>query len=220
MQVKWRVTPSVVLGVIFGGAAILAYPGFVRWLTDTGGSGGRLVVTNAPSIVAEGAQSIVVRDARGRKAWEFSAKRITLSPDRLYYTVTEVQRGILYRNGKPFLKLKAHQVRLNQQTRDLEATGTVSASGPDGLTVRSERADWKHQVQRLTCPDDVHASIRGLKIDTRAAYYEAKTGKLHCPQTVMIKSERATLQGANAVADTKTRRVEFNQAVHLAITPR
>lgn len=210
----------MVLAVILGSLSLLVLPRLVRWLGDNGSVGRTAAAAHTPSVVAEGAQSIVVRDPNGGKAWEFSADRITISSDKLYCTATDVRRGVLYRKGRPFLKLQARQVRLNQQTRDLIATGTVSASGPDGFSVRTERADWQHQVERLTCPDALHATIRGLKIDTKNAFYDARAGQLHCPQVVQVTAERATMKGSNAVADPKTRQVKFNQGVQISVKPK
>lgn len=218
MKRNWRVVPSFAFALVLVALGVWKGPALRRWLSDND-TLSKAPATAQPSVVAEGAQRIVVRDTAGRKAWEFAARRIVVSPDKVYCTATDVSRAVVYRDGRPFLKLKAQQVRLNQQTRDLEATGTVDASGPDGLTVRTQHATWAHETQRLTCPGDVRATLRGMTITTKAALYDVRAGKLHCPQAIHVTAHHAHFEATNVVADTKTSKITFNQGVHLAIAP-
>lgn len=170
-----------------------------------------------PSLEAIGAQSIIVRE-NGRKVWEFSADRITISPDKRFATATNMKRGVLFRNGKPFLTVSAATVQLNQETHNWQATGKLQASGPDGFSIVTSRATWSHRRERLSCPDAVRAKLRGMEIETRGVFYEAKTGQLKCPASVEVRSAQATIQeGRDVVADARSRRVEFRSGVHITI---
>ncbi|MBV9866000.1 MAG: LPS export ABC transporter periplasmic protein LptC [Abitibacteriaceae bacterium] len=212
-----RVSPYFLGAAGFVALAIICWPRWVRWLTQDSDAM-TASLTNDPSLVGEGAQNIIMRDEKGQKTWEFSAKSISLSPDRQFYTATDVNHAILFRAGRPYLKLSARQVRLNQITQDLAAIGTVSATGPDGFSVRTEQASWQHQAERLDCPIKVHATLRGFTFDTPTLFYDMKKSQLHCPKQVEIQSARATMRGSNAVADAKTRQVAFQQGVQIDIT--
>ena len=159
-------------------------------------------------------------DEQGHKVWEFTAKKVTISADHQFCTATDVRNATLYRNGQPYLKLAAQQVRLNEITKDMEAMGTVRASGPDGFSVRTERANWTQVTQRLDCPGPVHATLQHVSFDTNTVFYDAKLRQLHCPQMVDVASVWGKLRGANIIADAKTpHRINFQQGAHIAILP-
>lgn len=214
-----RVSPYFLGAVGFVLLAVVSWPRWMRWLTQDSDAMTASLATNDPSLVGEGAQNITLRDEKGQKTWEFSAKSITLSPDRQFYTATDVNRATYFRAGHPYLKLSARQVRLNQITRDLNAKGNVSAVGPDGFSVHAERADWQHEAERLNCPVAVHATLRGVTFDTSTLFYDVKRSQLHCPQQVEVHSTGATMRGSNIVADAKTRQIKTQQEVQLSIKP-
>ncbi|HVF11322.1 MAG TPA: LPS export ABC transporter periplasmic protein LptC [Abditibacteriaceae bacterium] len=200
-------------------AGVLAAVVFLGWWLWPGDEGAhRSVAPDAPAIEVEGAQSIIVRE-QGRKVWEFAAERIVVSANRAYVTATNVRRGVFYRDGRPYLHLRARSVRLNQQTRDLVASGTVEASGPDGFSVRTERAAWQHRLRRLQCPVAVRATLRGLTFQTSGLAYDATRGQLSCPRPVQVNSQHAVLRGVGAVVDVKPQRVEFQDGVEIVIRP-
>jgi len=189
---------------------------FGLWLWSDDKDSDLVATHDAPAIEVEGAESIIVREA-GRKVWEFSADRIVSERD--YVTATNVRRAVYYRDEKPYLRLAARNVRLNQQTRDLVANGTVQASGPHGFTVRTERAVWKHRARLLQCPLAVRATLRGLTFHTTELSYDTKLGQLSCPRVVQVDSKHAQLRGDGAVVDVKRQRVEFPQGAEIVIRP-
>ncbi|MDF2441590.1 MAG: hypothetical protein JWN98_2574 [Abditibacteriota bacterium] len=200
------------------GLAVLPLTGLLlQWLRDEDAGVTVIDTSLRPSLEAFGAQSIIVRD-KGRKVWEFSADRITWSADHRFATATNLRRGVLFRDGKPFLTVSAARVVLNQESRNWEASGQLQASGPHGFSLSTQRATWSHQRERLSCPEAVQAKVRGMTIETRDIFYEAKTGQLKCPQPVQVRSAQAIIQGGrDVVADIRTRRVEFRSGVHITI---
>ena len=191
---------------------------FGWWLWSDEEDPDRTAAPDVPAFEVEGAQSIIVRE-QGRKVWEFSAERIVLSADKTYATATNVRRGVFYRDGKPYLHLRATSVRLNQQTRDLVASGAVHVSGADEFSVRTERAVWNHRLRRLQCPVAVRATLRGLTFQTSELSYDAKRGQITCPRPVQIDSKHARLRGSGAVADVRRQRVEFPEGAEIVIRP-
>jgi hypothetical protein len=192
-----------------------------RWLRDEDTPTSPASDPQSPAVEATGAQSIVMRED-GRKVWEFSAQRITISPDHRYATATGVQRGVMYRDNRPFIRMQATQVRMNQETRDWQAKGALKAQGPDGFSIQSPQAQWTHAKQQLQCPTNVQATLRGMKIATRQVVYDAGRSELRCPQPVEVTSPRATMKtqhGTQVVADIKRRRVEFQGGVEIVVRP-
>jgi len=185
------------------------------WQDDTISKRG--AVSDAPAVEVQGAKITIKEE--GRKVWEFEAERIVVSANRAYVTAFNVRRGVYFRNGQPYLHLQARLVRLNQTTRDLIATGTVRASGPEGFSVHTERASWKHRTRVLRCPLVVRATLRGLTFHTNDLSYDARVGRLNCPRAVQVNSQHAQLRGAGAVADVKPQRIEFQNGVEIVIRP-
>ena len=191
---------------------------FGWWLSSDEAGPGHNVAPEAPAVEVEGAQSIIVRE-QSRKVWEFSAERIILSADKIHATATNVRRGIFYRDGKPYLHLRATSVSLNQQTRDLVAHGAVHVSGADDFSVRTERAVWNHRLRRLQCPVAVRATLRGLTFQTSELSYDAQRGRLSCPRPVQVDSKHAQLRGSGVVADVQHQRVESGTGGEIVIRP-
>lgn len=206
---------SIRLVLVVASLPLLA--ALVRWLRDDEAN---VALTNEglrPALEAIGAQSIIVRD-NGRKVWEFSADRITWSADHRFATVTNLRRGVLFRDGKPFLQMSATSVILNQETRNWQATGHLQASGPHGFSISTNRATWSHVRERLSCPDAVSAKLRDMRIETRAVVYEAKSAQLKCSQPVKVRSAQVTILGRpDVIVDTRTRRVEFRSGVDITV---
>jgi LPS export ABC transporter protein LptC len=202
-------------------AVATAWPALARWLVDVEPQP-RMEEANSPSIIASGANSILVRE-NGRKLWEFSARRIEVSADHRFATATDVDRGVLFRNNKPFVRVQAQRIRVNQESKDWQAEGVLRAQGPDGLTIESKRALWKYQTGQLFCPQPVQATFRGARLTTHGVVYDAAKSQLRCPQPVEVRAARATLRtnaGTQVVADIKRRRVEVQGGVELVIKAR
>lgn len=209
----WRFARTVLVLSACGLFAVVV----ARWLSDEGDVvSGPPHSSQGPSIVAEGIEHIVIRD-KGRRVWEFAARKITISPDRKYAVATGMRRAILYRNEKPYLQLQASSVRLNQQTFDAEATGGVTASGPEGIEIRTERALWTQSRRVLQCPATVQVRVRGLTVQTRDVSYDMPQSRLHCPQRIEVQGPRISLRGLRAVVDVKNRRVEFNGGTEFVV---
>jgi hypothetical protein len=59
------------------------------------------------------------------KSWTVSFDHAEVAPDGSSATLTGVHDGVLYRKGRPYLKLSAAQILLNRATLDFTATGHV-----------------------------------------------------------------------------------------------
>lgn len=94
------------------------------------------------------------------KSWSFECKQVTMSADGVNATIEGVKNGILYKKGKPYLKMAAQQVSVNTQTFDFTALGTVrieSISPKDGTRIfETDFVEWTNATKMLLLP---HPSI-------------------------------------------------------------
>jgi hypothetical protein len=210
----WKAV-RLLLVLVVGGAACVVV---ARWLRDgdDGTTATRPGRSNEPTIVAEGVTHSVIWD-KGRRVWEFSARRIVITPDRQYAIATGMEQATFFRDNKPYLKLKAGFVRLNQQTFNAEASGGVVADGPEGVRIRTERANWSHMRRVRSCPATVEASVRGLTVQSRNVSYDMPQSRLHCPQTIEVQGSQVTLRGKRATVDVKSRQVEFDGGTEVVL---
>jgi LPS export ABC transporter protein LptC len=171
-----------------------------------------------PAVIFENLRSLKIRD-KGQLVWELSAKRITADNERGVALAEGVERAVYYRNGQPFMTIKAQRVKLKQLTRDIEADGHVSASGANGFSATTTRALWSHQKQELHCTAPVRAKLRGHQFAAPELRYDAKNGVLRCPKPSRATLGQVQVQAATLSFDTKSETLRCPQSVK-AQTPR
>jgi hypothetical protein len=192
-------------------AAAAFGPAAWRWVTqDARDWAGKAAPNNekGPSVLARGVRSVVFKDERGRRAWEFAAESIEISADKRWATLVGVRRAVLFRDAKPYLRMSARHVRFDQQTRDWRAHDDLRVQGPDGLTISSRAAIWNHKAQLLDCPEPVQARLKGADISAPRLRYDAREGKIRTPDQVSMDSPGAAARGSRMTVDVKKRFIE------------
>lgn len=104
------------------------------------------------------------------KSWSFDYDRARLAPDGMSGSVDGVRNGIVFRKGKPYLRISAKHVQLNVQTLDFTAVGKVHIERIDDPEHRSFDTDlvtWTNDAKllRMAHPAYVHSGNQTLRID-------------------------------------------------------
>lgn len=167
---------SWLCGLLFGGTIVYLLF-FAPDETENKANG----PNSLPLAQSENLRMLQLRDEKGQLTFEMSARLITVGVNSIV-TADDVTRAVYYQNGKPTLDIKAKRVQLNQTTRDVQASGQVSASGQDGFFVKSEKVNWTHRSKELRSPVAVQAGLRGNTFQAPQLSYNIKTGLLHCPE--------------------------------------
>ena len=199
-------------------------------------------IDSLPLTQSENLKLLQLRDASGQLSFEMSARLITIGADHNTATADDVTRAVYYQNGQPSLTLSAKKVVLNQLTRDVQATGNVSATGKDSFFVKSERVTWTQKTQNLYSPVAVKAGLRGntfeapklayniktsvlhcpeqsravvgqLTVDAREIFYDSVKGVLRCPQSVTAKTAKLEATSSGVTYDTKSGILRCPQSV-------
>lgn len=181
---------------------------------------GQLVTQTSDEPQAEivGLQSFLFR-RDGQPLWEISARRASLAADGTSTLITGVERALLYRGGQPFLHLSAPRARFSNASSDLEASGGVSATGPDRFSFQTARALWRSATQTVDCPKPVTAWLRDFYFQAPRLSYNWDRGVLSCAQEVEVRTEGAVFRGKNLEATLKTRQIKLSGGVHFIFAP-
>jgi hypothetical protein len=114
------------------------------------------------------------------KSWTFDYDHARLSPDGLSGTVDGVRNGIVFRKGKPYLRISAKHVSLNIQTLDFTAVGKVHIERIDDPLNRSFDTDlvtWTNDAKtlRMAHPAYIRSGDQTLRIDGISVNFDDNT---------------------------------------------
>jgi hypothetical protein len=122
---------------------------------------------------APGAKPLVIEHglAQGRRmtgpSWTFDYDTVQTTPDGSLSEVHGIHNGILYRKGKPFVKLSAAVLSVNTVTYDFSANGPIHLTIVDPAhhrTLDTDFAIWTNSSQTLTLSHPVHIDDDGAKV--------------------------------------------------------
>jgi len=114
------------------------------------------------------------------KSWSFDYDRAHLSPDGLTGSVDGVRNGVIFRKGKPYLKISAAHVQLDVQALDFTAIGKVHVEEINDPLHRSFDTDlvsWTNNAKLLHMdhPVYMHTGNQTLRIDGVTVDFDANT---------------------------------------------
>ena len=203
------------LSLLGAGALLVA---LLVWLNDEAPPA-KTKQTYVSPLQIENLRSFTIRKD-GQKVWEIAAKTVALSDKGDMTIAQNVSRATFFREGQPFLHLKAPHVRLSNLTNNLEATGGVFASGPDQFSFNTPLVRWLNKTKLVQCPQNVRATLRAFEFDAPALIYSWNTGEVLCKQKVELRTEGAVLRSSMLKANVKSRKIELGGGVELVFDPK
>lgn len=105
------------------------------------------------------------------KSWTFDYTHAQLSPDGTIGTVDGVRNGVVYRKGKPYLRIAAEHISVNTQTLDFTAIGKVHVErigDPQQRSFDTDLVVWTNTAKllRMDHPSYLHSGDQVLKLET------------------------------------------------------
>jgi len=121
------------------------------------------------------------------KSWSFDYKSAQLSPDGTTGSVDGVRNGIVFRKGKPYLKISAQHIQVDIQNLDFTAIGKVHVeriNDPQQRAFDTDLVTWTNNAKLLHMdhPAYIHTNGQTLRIDGITVDFDANTihlGKLN-----------------------------------------
>jgi hypothetical protein len=116
------------------------------------------------------------------KSWSFTYREAQLSPDGTNGTVEGVRDGIVFKHGKPYLKIDAERISVDTSTLNFTAVGKVTVTLIDDPLARSFDTDlvmWSNTTKLLQMPHPsyVHSAQNTLELSTATIDFE--TDQIH-----------------------------------------
>ncbi len=172
MRKSWRVRLFVLAGL-----AIVVYLGASVYLTERDAP---QPPSNQQQIIIKG--GVVTGNRISSKSWTFTFDRATTTPDGSIATVYGVRDGVLYRAGKPYLKIDAKEVNINTTSFDFTALGAVhleSLSKKQQRSFDTDLVSWSNatKILRLDHPSYIHTGKATLQV--RSLLVDFNKGELH-----------------------------------------
>lgn len=114
------------------------------------------------------------------KSWTFDYDHARLSPDGLSGSVDGVRNGVVFRKGKPYLRISAKHVQLNVQSLDFTAVGKVHIEridDPEHHSFDTDLVTWTNDAKllRMLHPSYVHSGSQTLRIDGITVNFDDNT---------------------------------------------
>ncbi|MDQ2866403.1 MAG: hypothetical protein M3R51_09270 [Candidatus Eremiobacteraeota bacterium] len=113
------------------------------------------------------------------KSWNFDYTHAVLSPDGTVGTVDGVRNGIVFRKGKPYLKVAAQHISINTVTLDFTAIGKVHVERIDDEQKRSFDTDlvvWTNNAKnlRMNHTSYFHTGDQTLKLQNMSINFDTE----------------------------------------------
>jgi hypothetical protein len=114
------------------------------------------------------------------KSWTFDYDHARLSPDGLSGTVDGVRNGVVFRKGKPYLRIAAKHIQLNIESLDFTAVGKVHIeriNDPLGHAFDTDLVTWTNdaKVLRMPHPSYLHSGGQTLVVQNISVDFDADT---------------------------------------------
>jgi LPS export ABC transporter protein LptC len=105
----------------------------------------------------------LTEEKAGTILWELSA-RIAQSFGKGGRTLLEDLRVTLYNRDGRTVTLKGDRGSIDDKTRDIEVEGGILVTSSDGLSLRTESLQYKHEQREITTKAPVRIDGRGIRI--------------------------------------------------------
>jgi hypothetical protein len=121
------------------------------------------------------------------KSWSFDYDSAHMSPDGLAGSVDGVRNGIVFRKGKPYLRISAQHIQVDIQSLNFTAIGKVHVeriNDPQQRAFDTDLVTWTNNAKLLHMdhPSYIHTNGQTLRIDGITVDFDANTihlGKLN-----------------------------------------
>jgi len=154
---------------------------FFAWVTWEVWHAGGPVMNVGTTAVSELDRGHAEGQRVNARAWSLDYSKIIEAPDGTTATLYDVRHGEIFRNGKPYVSVRADSVVVNTVSNDFSASGHVVLTENDGKhsrRFRSERALYNGVPQVLTLPTAVHIESDGMSANFDHAVVNLKTGSM------------------------------------------
>ena len=155
----------------------------------------------------------------GQKYWEVAADSAQVVDSGDAWLALKVSKGVLFRDGQPWLIMRAPRVRYSNLSKNLDAVGGVTAQGPEGFSFSTPQARWLAAKKLVEIPGQVRARLREMEFSAPNLTYQWEKGELESPGPVEVRVPGGVLRGAKLRANVNTSEVKLSGGTELIFVP-
>jgi hypothetical protein len=116
------------------------------------------------------------------RSWSADYDNIQSNSDQTVLELDNVRNGIIYKKGKPYLRVRANHMSVNTESRDFNVTGPLHVETVDAKPHRSfdtTAAAWDNALQRLTLSKHVTVNTAGsAPLSIGSMTFDVKSGAI------------------------------------------
>ncbi|MHB8146678.1 MAG: hypothetical protein ACYDGM_05360 [Vulcanimicrobiaceae bacterium] len=116
------------------------------------------------------------------RSWSFDYRNAELSPDGITGSVNGVRHGVIFKNGKPYMKISAEHVSVNTQSLDFTALGKVDVERIADKQKRSfdtDLVEWTNATKMLLMPHPCYVHTEGQTLRISHITVDFATDEIH-----------------------------------------
>jgi hypothetical protein len=116
------------------------------------------------------------------KSWTFDYESAQLSPDGTIGTVTGVKNGIVFKKGKPYMRVAAESISVDTTSLNFTAIGKVHASligDPEKRSFDTDLIVWMNGAKNLTMDHPSYLHTAGQTLQLQTVSIDFNTDKIH-----------------------------------------
>lgn len=132
----------------------------------------RALPTPSVSPEARGAR-VVVRD-KGQPRVDLQARTARMTPDQSQATLEDVQRAVVFKDGKEYLRVRAARIVFDRRTQNFVAMGGVEVTSPKGDWLRAPQMAYDDAAGVLTFSQGVEFRVGGHRARARSLRYRVQ----------------------------------------------
>jgi hypothetical protein len=116
------------------------------------------------------------------RSWSADYDNIQSNSDQSVLELDNVRNGIIYKKGKPYLRVRANHMTVNTESRDFNVSGPLHVETVDAKPHRSfdtTAAAWDDALQQLTLSKHVTVNTAGsAPLSIGSMTFNVKTGAI------------------------------------------
>lgn len=206
----------------FGRVALLAVAAvgtatLWKWVTTESVEEQRAGDTSSPLKIQSLDSFLVWKN--GKKHWEVAADSAQVVDNGDAWLALKVSKGVLFRDGKPWIFMRAPRVRYSNLSKNLDAVGGVMANGPEGFSFSTPQARWLDAKKLVEIPGAVRAKLREMEFSAPNLIYQWEKGELQSPGPVEVRVPGGVLRGSKLRANVNTSEVKLSGGTELIFVP-
>ncbi len=162
---------------------------------------------------AEFTQIFIAGRQDGVKQWEFRANQVQVLQDRSggneEYLLKAIKSGVIYRDGKPYLRFEAGKASYDRAKNDFLLTEGLEVRSTEGDSMKSASVFWDAARERLIGRSPVEMSLKGTSVQAPTWEVDVKAEVLEAHGGVILRSDTVEGRMEGIRYDFRKRETEF-----------